>query len=371
MKKIKIVVLISTMVFGFFLITSVRAEYGPPANMGPSAAQLEMMRRGAEMQKAGEAAQAAGEAKQKAAEAKGLERMKGAKKNFERGVNIIKTQVDKINKKGTETTPGMTESLSKLDGFLAKIDTTNDLEELQALYDGFGDLIDEAQSNLQIMSKLSKFPSVEKTANKQIADLSRQSAALDAKAKARGAEIATALADDFTVLNKNIEDLKTKLVALKEKVKTDPDTVFEEDVPNFFDQVRAVYENDIKGISASLSLKEAANKQLPQYVNSMTNRLKGILKNKKLNAVKLNELKILANQANNQLNKLKSLVKKAANFDAATEAIDELTNIGSNFDNKFDELTGQNNNSYEPKIDDTKDYQSPELEKIIKDTVTK
>lgn len=309
---------------------------GPPAGMGPSE---EQMKKYEDMQKQGEA-------KQKEGEAKGLAQMRSkAIPQFEKAVKLFKNQVEKLNKKGAPTTERMQTELNKLDDFLAKLNAANDIETLSTLFDQFSDLADSAQEALQNMSKGAKWPAVEKQANKLIADLTKQSAALQAKANKKG--LGDALTNNFSELNAAIEKQKATLETLKTQVKTDPDTVFD-NIGDYFDAFKDIYENSIREINSSLDLKAAVKTQLPKFVSSLENRVKTLAKNKNLDTT---ELRGLVDEAKSKLDEIKKLTAgKIDDMDTVINAIDELTNIGPQFEDKWQELTGKSQNDYLPKM---------------------
>lgn len=355
MRKILLSSLVIGLVFNLVLIKVTQAEeYGPPAgtNMGPSAAQLEQMNRG---QARGDEMQKVGEAKQAEAEVKAFKQMSGkAIPQFEKAVKNFKAQVDKLNKKGTPTTPEMQQELDKMDAFIVELKAATSIETLEPLFDKFTDLTDSAQEALQKMSKGAKWPSVEKQATKLINDLSKQSASLQAKAKKKGLD--DELAANFTELNAAIEKQKTTLETLKVQVKTDPDTVFD-NIGDYFDSFKDIYENYIREISSSLDLKVAVKTQLPKFVSALDKRVKTLAKNKKID---ITELKALVDQATAKLNEIKKLTAgKITDMDAVIDAIDELTNIGPQFEDKWEELTGKVQNDYMPKLpaDKVGDYE--------------
>ncbi len=329
---------------------------GVPTNMGPSAEQSakfeEMQKKGEEMQreaeKKGEEMQKKGEEKQREAEKKAFEKMSKNINQFERAVKIIKTQVEKLNKKGAPTTPDMKIELDKLDAFLAKLKSSTTIEQLQPLFEEFSDLIDSAQEQLQIMSKASKWPSVEKQAGNLIAKLTKESTTL--KAKAAKKDLTEELAESFTELDKAIAEQKAALETLKTQVKTDPDTVFD-NIGDYFDKFRDIYENNVREINSTLDLKKAVKTELPKFVKALDNRVKTLARNKKINTT---ELKALVASANTKLNEIKTLVAaKTVDHDAVISAIDALTDISVQFEDKWEALTGQDNNNLMPKLPDT------------------
>jgi len=311
---------------------------GLPANMGPSAEQSakfeEMQRKGEEMQKE--------------AEKKAFKKMSKNNNQFEKGVKIIKTQVKKLNKKGAPTTPEMQAEIAKLDDFLAKLKAATGIEELQALYESFSDLVDSAQEKLQIMSKAAKWPSVEKQANNLLAKLTKESASL--KAKAAKKNIADDLTTSFTELDQAIAEQKATLKTLKTQVKTDPDTVFD-NIGDYFDKFRDIYENNVREINASLDLRKAVKTELPKFISGLDKRVKSLAKNKKINTA---ELKAMVAEANAKFASIKTMTAgKISDLEPVVTAIDELTDIGTKFEDKWEALTGQDNNSLMPKLPDT------------------
>jgi hypothetical protein len=372
MRKTSLSCLALSLVLGLALAGIVKAEsYGPPAgipsgmpdfsnipggmpdlsnipggapagvNMGPSVDQLEKMNAA---QAKGEEMQRKGEEMQKAGEAKALGKMRGAIPQFEKAVKLFKDQVAKLNKKGAPTTERMRIELDKLDAYIVKIKATTNLEELGSLFEQFGDLADSAQEALQNMSKASKFSQVDKQAKSLLAKLKKESVNLKNKAIKKG--LADELATNFADFDKAIADQEAALTAMETLVKTDPDVVFDEQVGPFFDGIRDIYENYVREISASLDLKSAVKTQLPKFVNSLEARVKSLAKNKKINVT---GLKGMVDEAKVKLAEIKKLTAgKTVDMEATINAIDDLTNISPQFEDKWEEITGKGVNSYEP-----------------------
>ncbi len=373
MKKTSLGILVLALVFSLALIKIAKAQdYGPPANipnfdasqipaginipngppagvnMGPSAAQLDAQARG-------EAMQAAGEAKQKEAEKKAFEKMSKNINQFERGVNIIKAQVKKLNAKGAPTTPAMQAEIDKLDEFLTKLKAATTIDELQPLFESFGDLMDSSQEQLQIMSKSSKWPQVQKQAENLLARLDKESSNL--KARAAKAGLADELANNLADLDKAIADQRATLETLKTQVKTDPDAVFD-NIGDYFDKFRDIYENNVREIASSLDLRRAVKTELPKFINGLDKRVKSLANNKKIDA---GELKDLVSEAKAKFNEIKTMTAgKINDMEAVITSIDELTDISVKFEDKWQELTGKDVNAYMPSDKllqgDAKDY---------------
>ena len=329
---------------------------GAPANMGPSAEQLQRMNSAGDMEAKGAAMQAAGEAKEKAALEAAFKRMSGNISKFEKGVAIIKTQVKKLNDKGAPTTPAMQAELDKLDAFLVSLKAATTIEELEPLFEKFGDLVDGAQEQLQIMSKASKWPSIEKQAANLIAKLEKESVNLKARADKKG--LKDDLTENFTELDAKIADQKTKLEALKVQVKTDPDAVFD-NIGEYFDGFRAIYEDNVQGIASSLDLKKAVKTEFPKIITAMEKRIAALDKKSK-GKISTTELKAIVVSAKAKLAEIKTMTAgKITDMDAVINSIDELTNFSTQFEDKFEALTGSDVNPYEPtKLlqGDQKDY---------------
>ena len=277
---------------------------------------------------------------------KRFEQMKKGLNQFIKQIKRIKTQVNRYAK--TITLPEeLTAAIAKVDELTAAIDSAATADDLQGISDDLQDSLQTIQEWMNKLPRLAQMPKMLKQADKEMTKVNKLYSTDERKIKsAKMTEELSSILTDFRTI---IDQQATLLNEVKAEMKTDLDSAFDKLTEDFFGNIDNMYEND-RTIQMALNVKRGITQMNSQIKQS--EKLIKSLKKKKIDTAELEQ--ILAD-GKTQFQNIKSLAAvKPLDADALVEALDEFMATKQSFDDKVQELTGEND--YLPQMPNVQQY---------------
>lgn len=263
-----------------------------------------------------------------------LNMMKKGMSQFTKEMSRVKSQVAAYKKKGVVIPSELSDALAKADEVVAKIKDATDPDELQDVMSDFQDSMEVMQEWMQKLPRMAQWPSLLKQAQSQLTKLEKAYTADAKKITASKIDLATNLSE-FRIA---IDEQKALLDEAKSLKDSNFDSAFDKLTQEFFDNLNNTWENE-KMIQTVLNLKRSIVTDIPKSLKSASTMITS-LKRKKIDTT---ELQSILNEAKTLFEQVKTLYNaKPMDVDSLLEALDIMTTKREEFNDKVEELTGQN-----------------------------
>lgn len=269
-----------------------------------------------------------------------LKDMKRGAKEMGRGLLMFEKQVAKLKKQKISLPSGLEENITKIKDGLASLNSATDPETAQNLMQDIPELMQGLDEYRQQMEMLSRWPQMIKQVDRELTrvkrELTRSKSIVD---KLRKKDI------DLTSIYQSFSEAVIKLKSVRDdavgKVAAgNAEEAFEVLENEFFGQMEDVWEQQrvISMMSNLGKFTSEFNKGLKQVKNEIAQ-----LKKKKLDT---SELEGIQTQMIEKGQEVKELLKTTPiDEDAIMDVLQELENYKQEFENRGDELTGEEDDS--------------------------
>jgi len=263
-----------------------------------------------------------------------LSMMKKGMSQFAKEMKRVKSQVTTFQKKGVTIPDELKDALAKADEVVAKIKDATDPEELQDVMSDFQDSMEVIQEWMQKLPRLAQWPKLVKQAQSQLTKLEKAYTADSKKVTSSKIDLSTNLSDFRTA----IDEQKALLEEAKSLKDTDFDSAFDKLTQEFFDNLNNTWENE-KMIQTALNLKRSIVTDIPKSLKTASAMITS-LKRKKLDTA---ELTSILNEAKEVFEDVKKFYNaKPMDIDSLLDTMDTMMAKREEFNDKVEELTGQN-----------------------------
>ncbi len=269
-----------------------------------------------------------------------LKDMKRGAKDMGRNLSMFEKQVAKLKKQKIAPPNGLEENLSKIREGIANLNNATDPETAQNLMQDLPELMQSLDEYRQQMEMLSRWPQMIKQVDRELTrvkrELTRSKTTVD---KLRTKDI------DLTSVYQSFTEAVDKLKAVRDDAASkiaagDAEEAFEVLENDFFGQMEDVWEQQrvISMMSNLGRFTSEFNKGLKQVKNEIAQ-----LKKKKLDTSGLEDIQ---SQMVEKGQEIKELLKTTPiDEDAIMDVLQELENFKQEFENRGDELTGEDDDS--------------------------
>lgn len=262
-----------------------------------------------------------------------LEQMKRGLTGFINSMNRVKKQVAQYAKKGVTIPDDLKQAVGKVEEIAEKIKNAQTVEEVEELPAEVEEVASVIQEWLPQLPRLAAIPQVLKQASREMSKVKRVYANDERKAKKSKMNLSDVLGEFKTAINEQ----QTLLNEIKGQIATDPAEALDRLQDEFFGNMDNMWEKE-QAIQVLLNLQSG--------INQISRELKAadkVITNLKKKKIDTTELASLLSEAKIQYEEVKKLAAvKPIDADAVVDAVDELMDAKQLFNDKVEELTGEN-----------------------------
>lgn len=278
-------------------------------------------------------------------DAQRFEMMKKGFSRFTQEVNRVKTQVNNFKKKGLNIPTELKAALEQLDEIAKKIKEAKSADELDEVTGDMQESMQAVQEWMPILPRLAEYPRFIKQADKEIAKVNKQYKSDVAKAK----RVKIDLSEQLAEFKQAIEKQEALLKEIKELAKTEPGEALDRLHEEFFGSLGDMWSNE-QGIQMLLNI----NRGLTQMNNELR-QADATIKKLKRQKIDTKELETLLKESKAKVAEVKKIAAaKPVDADALIDGVEALMEVGQEFDNKVQELTGDD--EYMPDLPKNQDF---------------
>lgn len=274
-----------------------------------------------------------------------FEMMKKGFSRFAQEVNRTKTQVNNFKKKGLVIPTELKEALGQLDEIAKKIKEAKTADELDEVTGDMQESMQVVQEWMPILPRLAEYPRFIKQADKEITKVNKQYKNDVTKAK----RVKIDLSEQLAEFKQAIEKQEALLKEIKELAKTEPGEALDRLHEEFFGSLGDMWSNE-QAIQMLLNI----NRGLTQMNNELR-QADATIKKLKRQKIDTKELEVLLKESKAKVAEVKKIAAaKPLNADVLIDGVEALKEIGQEFDNKVQELTGDD--EYMPDLPKNQDF---------------